>query len=270
MDIIERVRTRGSHNHPFYLPRSNINGIVESATTVEARSYLTIVTLGLACTFILTSRFRGRLLFMKIPLLMLLAILRESSQMRIKPLQESFVESDGTDKVYFAGNYDWPFRFAFIKRRLTRACGDDDNNNYTPCMYYPAVYIRIPTLLLSCANLVVSRQGTGKSPGVIGYGQQQRCGRDVKRLRFRQKPLLHGISVSRGTNDSRLLEREADLSSAFRPPTEVLHCFYYFQNDVYNPIRYQEVGRVTRATKCIVEEINLRILTERHARSKTP
>lgn len=60
--------------------------------------------------------------------------------------------------------------------------------------------------------------------------------------------LLEGISVSRRTNDSRLLEREADLSSAFRPPTEVLHCFYYFQNDVYNPIRYQEVGRVTRAT----------------------
>lgn len=29
---------------------------------------------------------------------------------------------------------------------------------------------------------------------------------------------------------------EADLSSVFRPPIEVPHCFYYFQNDVYNPI----------------------------------
>lgn len=66
--------------------------------------------------------------------------------------------------------------------------------------------------------------------------------------RRRVVKLLEGISVSRGTNDSRLLEREVDLSSAFRPPTEVLHCFYYFQNDVYNPIRYQEIGRVTRAT----------------------
>lgn len=53
---------------------------------------------------------------------------------------------------------------------------------------------------------VAGRQGTGKSPGVIGYGQQQRCGRDVKRLRFGQKMFLHRITVSSPPKSRRIEE----------------------------------------------------------------
>lgn len=59
------------------------------------------------------------------------------------------------------------------------------------------------------------RYGTGKGPGVIGYGQQQRCGRD-EALRLRHELLLHRIATRASPEDRRVEETVVVLWHLFR------------------------------------------------------
>lgn len=49
------------------------------------------------------------------------------------------------------------------------------------------------------------RYGTGKGPGVIGHGQQQRCGRD-EALRLRYELPLHRVATRASPEDRRVEE----------------------------------------------------------------